>query len=101
MSVIKNPPVLENLENYEQWREDVMMWSEITDLSKKKQALAVHLTLKGQAREVANQVTTEDKCKDDGLKTLLDKLDEVFMQESERRQFMAYQRFEKCIRKEG
>ena len=99
--MIKNPPVLENLENYEQWREDVVMWSEITDLEKRKQALAVHLTLKGQAREVANQVSTADKCKEDGLKTLLTKLDENFMQEAERRQFMAYQRFEKCIRKEG
>ena len=101
VSVIKNPPVLDDLENYEQWKEDVLMWKEITDLSVNKQALAIHLTLKGQAKEVANQVSTEDKKKDNGLQILLDKLDEAFLKEPERRKFMAYQDFEECVRKEG
>ena len=83
------------------WKEDVLMWKEITDLSKNKQALAVHLTLKGQAREVANQVSTADKKKDNGLDILLEKLDESFLREPERRKFMAYQDFEECVRKEG
>ena len=100
-SVIRNPPVLEDLENYEQWKEDVLMWKEITDLDEEKQALAVHLMLKGQAKEVANQVSTEDKKKKDGLQKLLDKLDEAFLKEPERRKFMAYQEFEECLRKEG
>lgn len=100
-SVTKNPPVLDDLENYEQWKEDVLMWKEITDLSENKQALAVHLTLKGQAKEVANQVPTADKKEKDGLKKLLDKLDEAFLKEPERRKFMAYQDFEECLRKDG
>ena len=100
-SVMKNPPVLENIEDYEQWKEDVLIWKEVTDMGKKKQALAVHLTLKGRAKEVANRVPTEDKKKDDGLETLLAKLDEAFLKEPERRRFMAYRDFEKCIRKEG
>ena len=100
LSVIKNPPVLEDLENYEQWKEDVLMWVEVTDLQKSKQALAVHLTLKGQAKEVANQVSTEDKKKEDGLKLLLAKLDDAFLKEPERRKFMAYQDFEECVRKD-
>ena len=100
VSVIKNPPLLDDLENYEQWKEDVKMWKEITDLKKNKQALAVHLTLKGQAKEVANQVSTADKKKDNGLEILLDKLDEAFLKEPERRKFMAYQDFEECVRKE-
>ena len=99
-SVIKNPPLLDDLENYEQWKEDVLMWKEVTDLSKNKQALAVHLTLKGQAKEVANQVSTVDKKKDNGLEILLDKLDETFLKEPERRKFMAYQDFEECLRKD-
>ena len=101
MSVIKNPPVLDDLENYEQWKEDVLMWKEITDLSANKRALAIHLTLKGQAKEVANQVSTEDKKKENGLDILLSKLDEAFLKEPERRKFMAYQDFEECVRKEG
>ena len=100
-SVIKNPPILEDLENYEQWKEDVLMWKEITDLDKKKLAIAVHLTLKGPAKEVANQVSTEDKKKETGLDILIEKLDEVFLKEPERRKFMAYQDFEECVRKEG
>lgn len=101
ISVIKNPPLLDDLENYEQWKEDVLMWKEITDLSANKQALAIHLTLKGQAKEVANQVPTEEKKKENGLEILLNKLDEAFLKEPERRKFMAYQDFEECVRKEG
>ena len=101
LSVIKNPPVLADLDNYEQWKEDVLIWKEVTDLAKNKQALAVHLTLKGQAKEVANQVTTDDKKKDEGLAILLQKLDEAFLKEPERRKFMAYQDFEECVRKDG
>ena len=63
-SVIKNPPLLTDLDKYEQWKEDILMWTELTDLGKNKQALAIHLTLTGQAREVANQVSTEDKKKE-------------------------------------
>ena len=100
-SVIKNPPILDDLENYEQWKEDVLMWKEITDLSKNKQALAVHLTLKGQAKEIANQLATDEKKMDDGLNRLLGKLDEAFLKEPERRKFMAYQDFEECVRKDG
>ena len=100
-SVIKNPPVLDNAEIYEQCKEDVPMWKEVTDLSKNKQALAVHLTLKGQAKEVVNQVSTVDMKKDDGLQILLNKLDETFLKEPERRKFMAYQNFEECLRKDG
>ena len=85
-SVIKNPPLLDDIENYEQWKEDVLMWKEITDLSKSKQALAVHLTLKGQAREVANQVSTADKKKENGLDILLEKLDESFLREPEKKE---------------
>ena len=100
-SVTKKPPVLHDLENYEQWKEDVFMWKEMTDLSRNKQALAVHLTLKGQAGEVANQVSTANKKKDDGLEILLDKLDEAFLKEPERRKYKAYQGFEECLRKDG
>ena len=101
VSVIKNPPILKDIESYEQWKEDVLMWKEITDLGVKKQALAVHLTLKGPAKEVANQVSTEDKKKENGLEILIKKLDEAFLKEPERRKFMAYQDFEECVRKEG
>ena len=100
-SVIKNPPLLTDLDKYEQWKEDILMWTELTDLGKNKQALAIHLTLTGQAREVANQVSTEDKKKELGVKILLEKLDKAFLKEPERRKFMAYQMFEECVRKEG
>ena len=56
--------------------------------------------MKGQAKEVANQVSTADKKKDDGLEILLGKLDEAFLKEPEKRKFMVYQDFEECVRKE-
>ena len=76
--MIKNSPLLKDLENYEQWREDVLMWREVTDLSKNKHALAVYLKLKGQAKDAANQVPTDVKKKDDQFIIFLaDENDEI------------------------
>lgn len=57
-SVIKNPPVLGDIENYEKRENDIMMRREIADLGKNKQALANLLTLKGQGLAIVNLVST-------------------------------------------
>ena len=52
----KNPPVLGNDTLYETWKNEIEIWKWVTDLEKKKQALAVTLSLSGQAREKALQI---------------------------------------------
>ena len=47
----KYPPKFQE-EDYEQWRSDSEIWTELTDFDKSKQALAIHLALQGKAERV-------------------------------------------------
>ncbi|KAK3894849.1 hypothetical protein Pcinc_001422 [Petrolisthes cinctipes] len=46
----KWPPKLASEEEYENWKRDVDIWCELTELEKKKRALAIHLPLGGELR---------------------------------------------------
>ncbi len=60
----------------------------------KNQALAVHLTLTGKAREVSSEIDLKDLASAKGIETLLERLDSVFMLNKNRQAFMAYSDFE-------
>lgn len=64
------------------------------DLDKKKQALAVALGLEGRARESALEISAGDLHKDEGMETLLAKLDAVFLREEKDRAYEAYSHFD-------
>ena len=53
---LKIPPRMENVSNYESWKADLMIWSELTDLEAEKQALVVHLRLEGAARIASGEL---------------------------------------------
>ena len=42
---LKIPPSMGGVDNYETWKGDLEMWSEMTDLEPEKRALVVHLRL--------------------------------------------------------
>ena len=91
MSAInKNPPLLEDELLYENWRNDIYIWCKYTDIPAKKQALGIHLSLNGRARIASSQIQIEDLEKEDGVTTLLNKLDEVFLADKGCRQFAAF-----------
>lgn len=86
----KCPPVFGSEVSYETWKNDIMIWRELTDLPKGKQALAIHLTLTGKARQASGELGVVDLKKDDGVDTLLKKLDELFLLDKGRRQFNVF-----------
>jgi hypothetical protein len=47
------------------------MWKRVTDFDGKKQALAVALSLKGRARDIALEIPADDLDKDNGMTTLI------------------------------
>uniref|UniRef100_A0AAV2KD24 Uncharacterized protein n=1 Tax=Knipowitschia caucasica TaxID=637954 RepID=A0AAV2KD24_KNICA len=53
------PPPFEEGKLYESWKNEVGIWARVTDLEKKKQALAVALSLSGRARETAMEIPRE------------------------------------------
>ena len=61
--------------DYETWRNEVEMWKLVTDLKEEKQALAIPLSLKGQARATALEVKAGKLNDKDVMKVLLKTLD--------------------------
>ena len=99
VSNMKNPPVFkEDDTDYEQWKKDIDLWSVLTDLAKVKQAISIHLSLSGRARKATSELTKTELNSENGVKTLLDKLDRVFLQDENWRCFNAYLAFENCRR---
>ena len=94
----KVPPAFDEKKSYESWKNEVEIWRLVTDLDKKKQALAVALSLPGRARDSALEIAAGDLNKDDGMTTLLTKLDSVFLKEEKDRQYEAYTEFDRITR---
>ncbi len=85
----KIPPVFDEKKSYESWKNEVEIWRLVTDLDKKKQALAVALSLMGRARDSVMEIAAGDLNKDDGMTTLLTKL------------ALAYTEFDRVTRESG
>ncbi|KAK9518554.1 hypothetical protein VZT92_023859 [Zoarces viviparus] len=88
----KVPPPFDEKKSYESWKNEVEIWRLVTDLEKKKQALAVALSLTGRARDSALEIAAVDLNDDEGMNVLLTKLDAVFLKEETDRQYEAYNR---------
>ena len=95
------PPGFDEGKSYENWKNEVEMWRRVTDLDKKKQALAVALLLNGRPRDIALEIQADDLNKDDGMTTLIRELDKVFMREEKDRAYEAYSEFDRVSRRDG
>ena len=51
---VKHPPVLSEADDSLSWKNDINTWQMLTDLSKKKQWLAMYQAMKGRATEAVN-----------------------------------------------
>ena len=56
----RNPPQLDEKGEYETWKSEIALWQLVTDLKPQKQVPAVTLCLKGQAKERALELETEE-----------------------------------------
>ncbi|CAL9707805.1 unnamed protein product [Knipowitschia caucasica] len=95
------PPPFEEGKLYESWKNEVGIWARVTDLEKKKQALAVALSLSGRARETAMEIPVDELNEDTGMKILLDKLDSLFLKEEKDRIYEAYTDFDRIVKHES
>ena len=91
MASMKWPPKLDDGVSYENWRKDIEIWCKLTDIPKKKQALAIHLALNGRARTASSELEVGDLEVESGVDTILGKLDGLFLVDKGRRQFEAFQ----------
>jgi transposase InsO family protein len=96
----KNPPILD-ISDYETWRNEIEMWILMTEVKAEKQALAVALSLKGQARATALEIEAKKLNENTGMKVLLDALDAVYKKDEIDLAYTVYSNFENFRRSEG
>ena len=75
-----NPPIFSKSKSYELYKQELLAWSEITDLDNKKRGVAIAFTLPENdeskiQEKVFDQIKLADLKKDTGFNTLLEFLD--------------------------
>ena len=100
----KTPPSFGDGEtSYEAWKQELEMWELVTDLKKEKQAIAIVLNLKGQAKAIALEIEKTLLNAVDGIRNLLNVLDPIFQRNetdilySLFKQFESFERGDKSI----
>ena len=98
-SKIQQPPNLTKDITYANWKEEIDIWKDFTDLAAEKKGPAVFLSLTGQARDAVRQNVASDQLKTkEGLKHVFDCLDKLYLKDSTCLAYEAYEEFEKFIR---
>ncbi|CAG2239162.1 unnamed protein product [Mytilus edulis] len=106
MSTRINLPSFNKSKSYELYKQELLAWSEITDLDKKKRGIAVALSLpeddETKIREkVFDQIVLDDLKKDTGLNTLVDFLDKHLAKDDLADSLEKFEDFEDYTRPEG
>lgn len=88
------PPLMRDQLPYVEWKKELEIWSDCTELTKERQGGALFLTLVGKARQAVHAGVSGDKIKSDkGVKEITDCLDELFMKDKSQSGFAAYDDF--------
>lgn len=90
----KIPPSLGPDTVYETWKNELEVWELVTDVKPEKQALAVTLSLTGQARARALEIDAAELNTGDGMNVLVTTLDALFLQDEVDLAYMSYSDFE-------
>ena len=99
MANYKAPPVMREELQYEDWKKELQIWVAFTDIEKKRQGGALFFTLSGKPREAVLAEIDVDKLKtDDGVKTIVETLDKLYLQDKAESGFQAFDSFIKFRR---
>ena len=92
MSKDKSPPLLSSSRTYDDWIKLIRLWQGFTTFDKGKQASAIVLSLDGKAQHLI---------KDDGVETLIKRLDTIFKKDALTQQFFCLENFENFRRSDN
>ena len=93
------PPLKLDVQPYLMWKKDVEIWQLLTSMSKEKQGLDLYMSLEQKYKQFVNLSVTE-LSQATGVKKILEKLDELLLQDKDTLAYEAYERFDK-FRKVG
>ena len=89
-----SPPVMRDDLTYKEWRADLEIWSDFTELDAVKKGGAVFLTLTGKAQQTVRASVSRDKLKaQDGLNAVLVCLDKLYLKDETSSGFAAFEDF--------
>ena len=88
------PPVFSKDISWLDYKNELKIWQALTDLPAKKQGPSLYLSLTGKAREAALELDIAVISKDDGLEKILERLDKLYLQDTNQSAYLAYQEFE-------
>lgn len=95
----KNPPEMRDDLLYDDWKRELSIWENFTDLDNKRQGSAVFLSLKGKAREtVLAEVDVSKLNSVDGVKHVTEALDKLFGKNKAESAFTSFENFIKFKR---
>ena len=95
------PPIFDGKKSWIDYKKEIKIWQALTDLPTKKQGPSLYLSLSGKAREAALEIDLEELKKDTGVQTILDRLDKLYLQDTNQSAYIAYQNFESFKRPEN
>lgn len=89
-----SPPVMRTDLLYTEWKTELDIWSDFTDLTAERQGGALFLTLTGKARQAVLSGVPREKIKSaSGLKAITDCLDELYEKDKSQSGYAAYDDF--------
>ena len=90
----KSPPAMRDELPYIEWKKELEIWSDFTDLGATRQGGAVFLTLTGKTRQAVLAGVTRAQMKSEtAVKCITDCLDELYLQDQAQSGFAAYEEF--------
>ena len=88
-----NPPVLDNGDNYEDWKTAVKRWSTFTKFHKNQLASVVSvLAFKGEGKSLALSISDDLLNQDNGLEHLFEELDKLYLRDRDSIGFECYKK---------
>ena len=79
---------------YDDWKTELKIWQQVTDLAKEKQGPAIFLSLTGKSRQTAlAEIDTEKLNSNDGVEHLTDILDKLFLKDEAESAYSSFESF--------
>ena len=85
------PPVFDESMCWVDYKKEIKIWQALTDWPAKRQGPSLYLFLQGKAREAALELDLDDIKKDNGVQIILDRLDRLYLQDTNQSAYIAYQ----------
>ena len=89
-----NPPVLTDVDSIDTWLHGLHIWKWVTDLEKKQKGLVIYLLFPDKVRNSCRNISITDLNKDDGLDTLINYLDRLYLKDKKASAYLAYEKLD-------